>query len=129
MAEPVAVIRENPLGEVRVALDTVKGVELVDVRVSADFWGADAERRPTKKGLSRNVYPIMQVTKVSDPDTNASPGNAIEITPAMIDAGAKVIAEWMAEEALGWARFKSVAEQVYLAIANESDCRDSGNQI
>ncbi|GJE29127.1 transcriptional coactivator p15/PC4 family protein [Methylobacterium organophilum] len=54
MPEPqvVAVIAKNAVEEVRVALTEFNGHELVDVRIYASFDDSDAERRPTKKGIS-----------------------------------------------------------------------------
>jgi hypothetical protein len=56
----IATVPKNQREEVRVALDTFKGVDLRDVRVYANFDNDndDGERRPTKKGVSVKVDKI-----------------------------------------------------------------------
>jgi Transcriptional Coactivator p15 (PC4) len=51
----IATHEKNTLEEVRVALDEFHGVDLVDIRVFADFTGTHAEKRATKKGISLKV--------------------------------------------------------------------------
>ena len=57
----VARIEKNRLEEVVIALETFRGVDLIDIRVHADFSGADPERRPTKKGVALKVEKLPQL--------------------------------------------------------------------
>lgn len=54
MTDPrlVATIAKNSREEVRISLDSFKGVDLVDIRTFANFQDGDGERRATKKGVS-----------------------------------------------------------------------------
>lgn len=56
-ADPVAVVEKNTREEVRVSLDEFQGVQVVDVRIFADFNSgpAGAVRSPTKKGVTLKV--------------------------------------------------------------------------
>jgi hypothetical protein len=57
MSEPhiIARIEKNRLEEVVIAVDHFRGVDLIDIRIHADFSGADKERRPTKKGIALKI--------------------------------------------------------------------------
>lgn len=55
-AEHIAVVEKNSREEVRVSLDEFAGVQVVDVRIFADFkTGPLAVRGPTKKGVTLKV--------------------------------------------------------------------------
>ncbi len=51
---PVAVIPKNTKEEVRIALSSFKGRNLIDVRTYA-VWGDDPAPRPTRNGVSLSV--------------------------------------------------------------------------
>jgi hypothetical protein len=63
MNEPqiIATVEKNTLEEVRVALDEFHGIDLIDIRVFADFTGTHAEKRPTKKGISLKVAKLPEL--------------------------------------------------------------------
>jgi hypothetical protein len=49
----IGIVSKNAREEVRISLSRFKGVELVDVRIYANFNGvSEEERRATKKGVS-----------------------------------------------------------------------------
>lgn len=50
--QEIAMVEKNGVEEIRVALDSFKGIRLVDVRVFAEFAGAAKVRGPTKKGVA-----------------------------------------------------------------------------
>ncbi len=51
---PLAVIPKNQKEEVRIALSSFKGRNLIDVRTYA-VWGDDPAPRPTRNGVSLSV--------------------------------------------------------------------------
>ena len=57
MSEPTIIrtIRKNALEDVVIVLTEFKGHHLCDIRVYADFTGADDQKRATKKGVCVKV--------------------------------------------------------------------------
>jgi hypothetical protein len=58
----IGTISKNTLEEIRVSLDEFRGVALLDVRIFADFTGADHDnKRPTKKGISLKIAKLPEL--------------------------------------------------------------------
>lgn len=56
MTDNIATIVKNSREEVRVALDSFSGHQLIDLRIYADFKTGSVEcRGPTKKGISLKI--------------------------------------------------------------------------
>jgi len=56
----LAMVPKNATQEIQVALDQYKGVDLLDVRVFANFSGVD-QRKPTKQGISIKVARLPEL--------------------------------------------------------------------
>lgn len=62
----VATFEKNRRENVRVALSTYQGVNLVDLRVTVDGAAGDGTQAPTKKGVSLNIALLPQLRRALD---------------------------------------------------------------
>jgi hypothetical protein len=61
MDKTIATIEKNAIEEIRVALSEYQGHDLIGVRIWANYDSADAEKRPTKKGVNLRVDKLPEL--------------------------------------------------------------------